>query len=117
MAHMQYAKMLAMVTVTIASAAVAALSDNRITANEWINLCIAGVGAAGVFAAPNVPGARYTKVILALMSSGLMALASTIDGGLTAPEVLQVVIALAGAVGVYAIPNASPAPVRAPRTS
>ena len=104
----QYAKMFAMVAVTVATATGAALSDNRITPNEWVNIAIAGAGAAAVFAAPNVPGAQYTKAALAALSAGLIALASSIDGGLTASKIIQVVIAAAGAVGVYAIPNARP---------
>jgi hypothetical protein len=108
----QYAKLFAMVAVTMATTAVAALSDNQITTHEWINIASAGAGACGVFVAPNVPGARYTKFVLAALTAGLMAVASTIDGGLTMSAILQVTIAVVGALGVYALPNASPAPAR-----
>lgn len=111
-----YSKMLAMVAATVAAAAVAALSDNTITTKEWINLAVAGVGAAAVFAGPNVPGARYTKAVLAALSAGLMALLSTIDGGLTTSAFLQVAIAVAGALGVYAVPNSQPASAQVPGT-
>lgn len=103
---MKYAKLFAMVATTVLVALVPFLSDNVVTGAEWINIAIIGVGAAAVFAAPNVPGARYTKAVLAVLSAVLVLLASFITNGLNVSEVIQLVIAAAGALGVYAVPNA-----------
>lgn len=101
-----YWKAVVGVIVTVVSAVGAALTgDEVISGNEWVNIAIAGVTAAGVFAAPNVPGARYTKAILAVLGAALATLSSVILGGVTPTEWIQIVVAAAGAVGVYAKAN------------
>lgn len=108
-----YWKAVVAVIVTILSAVGAALTgDEVISANEWVNIAIAGVTAAGVFAAPNVPGARYTKAVLAVLGAGLAVMASAIIGGVTYTEWIQIIVAGAGAVGVYAKSNAGTHVVR-----
>jgi hypothetical protein len=104
---MKYSKAVAMVVATILVALVPALAgDNAIDAQEWINVAIVGVGAAAVFAGPNVPGAKYTKLILAALSAVLVLLVSFIsDNNISTSEVLQLVVAALGALGVYAVPN------------
>lgn len=102
----KYAKALAAVVVTVLAAVAAALTgDNTISSTEWVNVAILAVGACGVFAAPNVPGARYTKAVLAVLTAGLTVLVSAIVGGVTPVELIQIVLAAAGAVGVYAVSN------------
>ncbi len=101
-----YWKSVVAVIVAVLSAVGAALTgDETISNNEWVNVAIAGVTAAAVFAAPNVPGARYTKAILAVLGAGLAVLASAILGGVTYTEWIQIILAGAGAVGVYAKSN------------
>lgn len=102
---MNYAKSVAAVIATVLTAIIAALvGDAAISAVEWVNVAIAGVGAAAVFASPNVPGARYTKSILAVLSAVLMLLTSVIVDGITMTEWLQIAVAALGALGVYAAP-------------
>jgi hypothetical protein len=101
-----YWKSLVAVIITVLSAVQAALFGDEVISNpEWVNVAIAGVTAAAVFAAPNVPGARYTKFVLAVLGAALTVLASAILGGVTATEWIQIVLAGAGAVGVYAVKN------------
>lgn len=101
-----YTKSILAVVATIISAVIAALTgDNTISNPEWVNIAILGFGAASVFAAPNVPGAAYTKSILAVFTASLTVLASAIIGGVTTTELLQIVTAGLGAVGVYAFKN------------
>ena len=102
----KYAKFVAIVVATILSAVSAALlGDNIISPQEWVNVAILGVGAAGVFAAPNVPGAAYTKSVLAVLAAVLTVLASVIIGGVGTAEIIQMALAGLGALGVYAVPN------------
>ena len=102
-----YAKFFAQVVATVVAAVVAALSgDNTISNPEWVNVAILGVGAAAVFAGPNVPGAAYTKTVLSVLTAVLTVLASAIIGGVTTTEWLQVALAALGAVGVYSVRNA-----------
>lgn len=102
----KYSKFFAAVLVTVLAAVSAALfGDNVISNPEWVNVAIMGVGAAGVFAAPNVPGSKYTKSILAVATAVLTVLASVIVGGVGTVEVIQMILAGFGALGVYAVPN------------
>lgn len=102
-----YWKSVVAVLVTVFSAVGAALTgDEVISGPEWVNVAIAGVTAAAVFAAPNVPGARYTKAVLAAGGASLAILASAIIGGITTTEWIQILVAGAGAIGVYAKANA-----------
>lgn len=103
---MQYAKLVMQVVVTVAVALVAALAgDNLVSSVEWVNVAIVGVGACAVFYAPNVPHAKVTKFVMSALAAVLAVLASAITNGVQAIEVIQMLIAAAGAVGVYAVPN------------
>ncbi|AXH68765.1 hypothetical protein SEA_COMRADE_50 [Streptomyces phage Comrade] len=102
---MAYAKSLLAVLVTVITAVVAAMTDSVVSNVEWINVAIAGAGAAAVFAAPNVPGSRYTKAVLAIITAVLTFLVTVITDGVSTAEWLQVLVIAAGAVGVYAVPN------------
>ena len=99
-----YTKFIVQAIVTVL-VALAAVWTGGVTPVEWVNVSIVGVGALAVFAAPNVPGAEYTKSILSALSAGLVVLASVIIGGVTFPEVVQIIVAAAGAVGVLAFKN------------
>ena len=101
----EYAKSLLAVVATVVTAIVAFDGGNGLTSTEWVNVAIAGVGALAVFAAPNVPGAVYTKSVLAVATAVLGFLASAIVGGVSGDEWLQIIVLALGAVGVYAVPN------------
>lgn len=101
-----YMKSVVAVVVAIFSAVQAALfNDQVISSTEWVNVAIAAVTAAAVFAAPNVPGAAYTKAILAALGAVLTVLASVIVGGVSPSEWIQIFLAGLGTVGVVAVPN------------
>jgi len=104
-----YAKAIVAVAVAVLVAASAAFSDGQITRAEWIVVAIAFATAAQVFTAPNVPGARFTKSILA----GLMALLTFLitaltDNTLTTAELVGATLLVAGALGVLVVPNRPP---------
>lgn len=100
-----YMKSILAVVGTIFSAVVGVLTDGHITDSEWIQVAILGVGAAAVFAAPNVPGARHTKSVLAGLAAALSLLTGLITDGLSAQEILLVAIAALTAAGVLGVPN------------
>lgn len=103
---MNYAKAGVAIVVTVIMAIIAAMAgDDLVSATEWVNVAIAGVGAAAVFASPNVRGSRYTKAVLAVLTAVLTVLVSAIVDGITTTELLQILVAAAGAIGVYAVPN------------
>lgn len=101
-----YWKSVVAVLVAVLSAVAAALvGDEVVSPNEWVNVAIAGVTAAAVFTAPNVPGATYTKGVLAALGAGLAVLTSAIIGGITVTEWVQIGLAVLGTVGVVAKAN------------
>jgi hypothetical protein len=105
---MGYAKAFTAVVATILSAVAAALTgDGSISAVEWVNVAVLAVGSAGVFAAPNVPGAAFTKSVLAVLTAVLTLLTSVITDGIATTEWLQLALAALGAVGVFAVPNSA----------
>ena len=90
----------------VLSLVVAALAgDGAIDLNEWANVVILGTGAVSVAIAPNAPGSKYVKAILAAASAVASLLVSLYTGGLTSPEVWQLVVAALTAAGVYRVPN------------
>lgn len=106
---MAYAKALVAVLMTIVSAIVAGLTgDGIISPTEWINIAIAATTALAVFTAPNVPGAPVTKAALATIMAILTLAVNFIAGGVTLSEWLQFVVAGAGAMSVYLVPNTPP---------
>ena len=102
----KYAKFAAQVVATVLAAVLAAFTgDNVINATEWVNIAIIGVGACAVFTGPNVPGASYTKTVLAVLAAVLTVLASAIIGGIDVTEWIQIGMAALGALGVVVLPN------------
>jgi 2-keto-3-deoxy-6-phosphogluconate aldolase len=101
-----YWKAAVAVLIALLSALQAALLGDEVISNtEWVNVAIAGTTAASVFAAPNVPGARYTKAILAALGAVLVVLTSAIIGGISTSEWIQIALAAFGTVGVLSVPN------------
>lgn len=101
-----YWKSVVTVLVAVLSALQASLfNDQVVSSTEWVNVVIAGVTAAAVFAAPNVPGAVYTKAILAALGAVLTVLASAIIGGISPSEWIQIALAGLGTVAVGAVKN------------
>lgn len=109
---MKYAKALMAVLATVVSAVVAALDGGgHMTPVSWTNVVLAGLAACAVFAAPNVPYAKYTKAVLAVLTTVATALMPILSAGhgFTTSDVLQLVVAALGALGVFAVPNRSAA--------
>ncbi len=102
---MQYNKMFAAVLATILASLVGAFTDGGISTVEIINVVVIGAGAANIFAAKNVPGAKYTKAILAVITAVAVLLVSVVSGGIVTSEWLQLGVTALGALGVYQIPN------------
>lgn len=104
-AFRKFGVMILAVVGAVVAALVPALGDNVVSANEWLNVTVIGAGAASIFAASNVPGARYTKTLLAVITACATLAASLITDGLTQAEVAQLVVAALAAAGVYRVPN------------
>jgi hypothetical protein len=103
-----YLKFGAQVAATVLTVVVVALTgDNHIDASEWINVLITGLGAVAVLGAGNLPTGiwSYTKTIVSGATAGAVFLQSAITGGVSSAEWVQLIVAVAGAIGVFAAPG------------
>ncbi len=104
----QYLKFAAQVAATVLTAVAAALAGNgAIDLSESINIIIVGLGAVAVMGAGNLPSGiwAHTKTIVAGATAGAVFLQSAITDGVSSAEWVQLIIAVAGAVGVFAVPG------------
>lgn len=102
----QYMKFVAQVAATVLTALTAALAGNgEVDTSEAINIVIVGLGAVAVLGAGNLPSGvwAHTKTIVAGATAGAVFLQSAITDGVSAAEWVQLVVAVAGAVGVLAV--------------
>jgi hypothetical protein len=122
----QYTKFLLAAVVAIVSAAAGSLAsaNGHFTQATVANTVLAVLGAIAVYAAPNVPGApgwlggAYTKLLLAALTAAATAVSSFLMAGgnltaITPAEVIQIVLAVVGAIGVGMAPNVAPPPMPA----
>jgi hypothetical protein len=100
-----YLKFAAQVIATIISAVALAFGDGQVSASEWINVVILGLGSVAVLGAGNLPSGvwSHTKTIVSAATAGAVFLQSAITGGIDGAEWLQLVLAVLGALGVLAV--------------
>lgn len=101
----KYSKAVVAIVVSVIAAVVAAVGGGGFDAHSWVNVGLLLTSAAAVYVAPNVPGAQYTKVVLAGLGALVTALVSVHAGGFSTEELIQVALAVVGAVGVYQVKN------------
>lgn len=114
---MSYAKFLAAVVATIASAVAAAVGDGHVSNVELVNIGIAALNAIAVVIVPNLPTgiAAYAKAIVAALMAVATALVGfLVAGPVTTSEIVQLIVIALAAVGVFVVPNQpTPAAARA----
>lgn len=102
---LKYLKFAAALAGTVATVLVSSLSDGHVSAAEWVQVAISAATAAGVWTAANVPSLTWAKAAIAAVLAGLNLLVTYLVGGVTVVEWINIGLAVAGALGVYAIPN------------
>jgi hypothetical protein len=104
-----HGKTIAAFAVTVATAVYPLLQQGRIGAAGAVSIAIAVVTNAGVYIVPLAPNAKWAKSAVAVGLSALNVAATlAIDGGISAGEWGQIIIAAAGAGAVYLAPAATP---------
>lgn len=86
---------------------VASVVSGGITEAEGIQIAIAIAGAVGVYLAPNLPQYQWIKTAMAAVSVALMTATSLITDGLTTAEIINIVLAGLGVLGVSVAPSIS----------
>lgn len=103
----RYGRAITAVITAALTAAMAYLSDNRISPDEGIQIAIATTSAAVVYLAPNLPHAGSIKVLLAAVLAALNLAVTLITGGLTMQEFANLLVVFTGAVFVGLAPSQS----------
>lgn len=104
-----FTALLGAVAVVLASA----LTDDVVTAAEFVQMTVAGLAAFAVYLTPNLPGYGAAKTVVAAALAGLNLVAGWLANGeeITNSMWVNVVIAVAVALGVFVLPNhREPAP-------
>lgn len=85
-----------------------AVADAHIGADEWVLLVTQVLMTVSVWGAANITGWERGKTFQAAVFAVLALLASTVSGGLTGDEILQLIVTGLSALGVVV----NPGPVR-----
>jgi hypothetical protein len=99
-------KTLVQLLATVLAAVVPAFAAGPLDMVGWFNVIVLAAGAFMVYNAANIPGWNYAKLLASGVSAVAVLLMSSWSGGLSTAEIMQLVLAFLGAVGVGAIPNA-----------
>lgn len=93
----------------VAVVAVPLLTGNHVpNAAEWTQIIIAALTAATVYVVPIVPEFPWVKSAVGALLAGAQVLVTVIGDGVNGNDVLMIVFAIAGALGIVLAPAASP---------
>jgi H+/Cl- antiporter ClcA len=82
-----------------------------VSTGQILNLIAVGLTAAVVFAKANTPEQPYAKTVIAVLGAGVTVFASAVtDGRIELTEIVQIVLALLGALQVATVANVPPGP-------
>jgi hypothetical protein len=108
-----YSKSVTALLGAVATVLASALTDDVVTAAEFVQMTVAGLTAFAVYLLPNAPGFGAVKTFVAAALAGLNLVAGWLANGeeITNAMWVNVVIAVAVALGVFVLPNdREPAP-------
>jgi hypothetical protein len=77
-----------------------ALTDQNISAQEWVQVTIQAVMAVNVWATANLPQFEKMKTLVAAVLVTLQALYTFVIGGVDTPELINLAITFLSALGV-----------------
>ena len=105
---MVVAKMIVqLVAAVLAAVAPGIIVGQPLGLTGWINIIVLAAGAVNVFNAANLPHWNIAKTIASAVAAvGVVLISALSDGGVTAGEWVQIIVALAGSGTVFAVPNA-----------
>jgi hypothetical protein len=94
-----------------------ALTDGHVDTGEGVQIAIQVVTAASVYLAPNLPYSGGVKTALAAILAMLNLAATLITDGLTSAEIINLVLAGLGVLGVGVAPSESRGELTAPTSA
>lgn len=106
---MTVAKAIVAVLAAVLAAVVPYMVAGPLDIIGWFNIIALAAGAVAVFNTANIPGWPVAKTIAHAVAVVAVLLMSAWQGGLSTPEILQLVLAFVGTLSVYVVPNGSAA--------
>lgn len=100
----RYGKSLAAAFMLVVTAVQAALSDDRLTEAESLQIAVAICAAITIYLAPNLPKYPWIKTAVAVVSGALEVAVTLIDNGISASDWTAVILGGLTAVMVGAAP-------------
>ena len=100
-------KFLAALAAAVIAAVGPQLAVGPLDTVGWFNVLALGAGAVYVYVSKNEPAGtwRFAKTVCSVVAALCVALQSVWSGGVTTSEWIQVAAAVAGAAGVFVLPN------------
>jgi hypothetical protein len=111
---MRYAKTIAALFVAGLTVLASALTDGYVSTGEGVQIAVAVTTAASVFLVPNVPQWPGMKTGIAVVLAVLNLATTLITDGLSAAEIVNLILAGLGVIAVYAVPNSPATTTAAP---
>lgn len=102
---MSNAKAIAAAFAAVLSWVAASYTDGPWTGHLTVNLAIQVLTAIGVYVIPNTGNQPWAKCLVAIGGAMLLVLSSSLDGGVSTPELLQILLAGFAAAGVGTAAN------------
>lgn len=112
----EYFPALAMVLAAALSFLATALLDNKLDAGEVGMTALLVLGAVNVYIVPRFTTVGWLKPAVAFTYAGLELLLTFLTDGITTSEIIQVILAGLGAIGVVATNKEVPLTATRPRT-
>lgn len=107
-----YLKALNYVLIAVLGSLGTILADRSgLSFGQILNLVAVGLTAAVVYGKANTPDQPHAKAVIAVLGAGVTVFASTVtDGRIELTEIVQIVLALLGALQVATVANVPPGP-------
>jgi fucose permease len=107
-----YLKAANYVLIAVLGSLGAILTDRHgVNAGQILNLVAVALTAAIVYAKANTPDQPYAKTVIAVLGAGVTVFASAVtDGHVDVTELVQIALALLGALQVATVANVPPGP-------
>lgn len=96
---------LGVIVMAILTGIQSAMADNHIDSQEWVLVFLGVLMAFNVWATANLPQYKYMKTYVAAAITVGGALYTFIIGGLSTPEIVNLIILALSAIGVAAVPQ------------
>lgn len=102
-----YGRAVVAILVTALTVLASALTDDRVDTEEWLQVAIQAATIAGVWLVPNLPHSAAYKTGLAALLAVLNLATTLIVGGLDSADIINLVLAALGVIGVGVAPSVS----------